>query len=207
MLEFRHQFARAFTSVHIQTYATDAFAARGAFFAQVFEPFHPAFVARAARLDPFADPDLFLRPEFLEAAFGQILREIDLGLALLVHAVVSREGAQLPPIELRDSCRDLVEKAAIVRDDDAGHILLQQLFQCLDAVDVEMVGRLVEQHDFRIERERQRERGAFAFAARHRSRVRILVHCEAMQVFGQARFDGITTAVIVHVVELAMQQQ
>ena len=42
--------------------------------------------------------------------------------------------------------RHLVEEAPVVRDHDAGDVPLQQFFERLDAVDVEMVGRLVEQH-------------------------------------------------------------
>ena len=34
---------------------------------QLFEPAHPAFVARASCLDAFADPDLFLSQELVEA--------------------------------------------------------------------------------------------------------------------------------------------
>ena len=43
--------------------------------------------------------------------------------------------------------RHLVEEAPVVRDDDAGDVPLQQLFERLDAVDVEVVGGLVEQHE------------------------------------------------------------
>ena len=42
----------------------------------------------------------------------------------------------------------------------------QQLFERGDAVDVEMVGGLVEQQQVRLQRQRERQCGALAFAAR-----------------------------------------
>ena len=97
-----------------------------ALFAQVLEALHAAFVARAPRLDTLADPHFFLRPEFLEAPVREIFGEVDLGLALFVHRVIAREGAQDAAIELGDAVRHLVEEAPVVRDDDAGDVPLQQ---------------------------------------------------------------------------------
>ena len=77
----------------------------------------------------------------------------------------------------------LVEEAPVVRDDDAGDVPLQQVFQRFDAVDVEMVGGLVEQQQVGRDGEGQRQRRAFALAARHRSRRRVGIHREALQVF------------------------
>ena len=133
----------------------------------MLQAFHAAFVARAPRLHTLANPDFFLRPEFLEAAMRQVFGEIDLGLAFLVHGVVARKAAQDAAIELGDAVGHLVEEAAVVRDDDAGDVPLQQIFQRFDAVDVEMVGGLVEQHEIGRDGEGQRQRCAFALAARH----------------------------------------
>ena len=83
-----------------------------------------------------------------------------------------------------------------MRDDDAGEVPLQQIFERLDAVDVEMVGRLVEQQQIRIQREGQRERGAFALAARDLRRRRVDVHVESMQELGEARLDGVAVPLV-----------
>ena len=61
---------------------------------------------------------------------------------------------------------DAVEERAVVRDDDRRRLLAQQLLEQRDAVDVEMIGRLVEQQQVGRQRERQRERRALALAAR-----------------------------------------
>ena len=54
-----------------------------------------------------------------------------------------------------------------MRDDDrTSDVLRSSVFERLDAVDVEMVGRLVEQQQVGLEREGQRQRRALALAAR-----------------------------------------
>ncbi len=207
VLEFGHQFARALAGIDGEPDRSEALAPRGAFLAQMFQAFDAALVARAPGLDALADPDFFLRPELFEAAVGEILGRVDVGLALLVHRVVAREDAQPPAIELRDLRDDAVEEAPIVRDHHAGQVLLQQLLEDLDAVDVEMVGRLVEQQQFGIERERQRQRRALAFAARHLRRRGVGIHREAVQELRQPRLDGMAVALVGDGVNLAALQQ
>src|SRR6185369_339630 len=107
VLELGHELARALTRIDGELHRSDALAPCRAFLAQMLESLHTAFVARAARLDAFADPDFFLRPEFLEAPVREILGHVDLRLALLVDGVIARKGAQDPAIELRDAVRHL----------------------------------------------------------------------------------------------------
>src|SRR6185295_15045802 len=90
VLELGDQLARALTGIDLQLDGADALAPLRAFDAQVFEALHAAFVARAPRLDALADPHLFLRPELVEAAVGEILGGVYLGLALLVDRIVAR---------------------------------------------------------------------------------------------------------------------
>ena len=71
---------------------------------------------------------------------GKLLR-----FAAFVCREVARIGAQQSAIELDNAGHHAIEKCAVVSDHDRRRPLLQQLFEKCDAVDVEMVGRLVEQ--------------------------------------------------------------
>ena len=61
-------------------------------------------------------------------------------------------------LELEDRSRDRFEEPAVVRDEDDARVeRLQLSLEPLDAVDVEVVRRLVEQQQVRIASERSRE--------------------------------------------------
>jgi len=76
-----------------------------------------------------------------------------------------------------------------VRDEDAGRgPLREQVLDEADAVDVEVVGRLVEQQQLRLQRQRQRQGRALAFAAGGDRGVQRFVEPEAVQVLDQPRF-------------------
>ena len=143
----------------------EPFAARRALDAQRFEPAHAAFVARATRLDAATDPDFFLRPELVELAIGDVFGRELLALARFVGGEVAGKAAQQAAIELDDARDDAIEERAVVRDHDRGRALEQQLFQRRDAVDVQVIGRLVEQQQVGLQRQCERERGALALAA------------------------------------------
>ena len=187
VLELGDELARALAGIEAELDVAEALAPRGALLAQVLEPLHAAFVARAARLDALADPHFFLRPELVEAAVRDFFGGELVALARFVGGEVAGIGAQHAAIELDDARGHAVEERAVVRDDDARRHFQQQLFEPLDAVDVEMVGRLVEQQQLGLERE------ASASAARLRSppescsRRALGIEIEAMQEFVQAR--------------------
>ena len=75
----------------------------------------------------------------------------DLGfvlLALEVELVVARIAAQATTIELHDASGDAAQETAIVGDEQKRRgKSRQELFQPDDRVDVQMVGRLVEQQE------------------------------------------------------------
>ena len=50
-----------------------------------------------------------------------------------------------------------------------------------DAVDIEVVGRLVEEEEIGLERERRRERGALSLAARHGGGSKVRLQAEPME--------------------------
>ncbi len=70
-------------------------------------------------------------------------------------------------------------------DDDGGGSLEEQVLEERDAVDVEVIGRLIEQQELRLERECQCECRSLALAARARVGAHGLVEPEAMQEFDQ----------------------
>ena len=146
----------------------------------MFEPPHAAFVAGAPRFDPLANPRLFLREHLVELG---VLGAFDFeffGLATAIRGVASRITREPSAIEFGDARRHLVEKGAIVRDEDhAAGELDQQRFEPRDGFDVEVVGRLVEQQQVGLDHHRARERDALALAARQIGDARIGVELEA----------------------------
>ena len=75
-----------------------------------------------------------------------------------------------------------------MRDDDRGRAVVdEQLLEPLDAVDVEVVRRFVEQQQLRFERERNGEGRTLALAARHAGRRRGAVETEPVQVLDESR--------------------
>ena len=63
-----HEAARALAGIERELHVAEPRATLAALAAQRFEPAHAALVARAARLDPLADPGFLLRPELVELA-------------------------------------------------------------------------------------------------------------------------------------------
>ena len=80
--------------------------------------------------------------------------------------VVALERIAAAAIEFENPLGDVVEEVAVVRDgDDRARVLLQMVFEPLDGLGVEVVGRLVEQQQIGLLQERLAERDAPAFAA------------------------------------------
>ena len=113
-----------------------------------------------------------------------------LGLAPLVCGVVAGVRAQQAAVEFDDARGHPVEEGPVVRDDDgrrvAGH---QQALELLDAVDVEVIGRLVQQQYVGFQGKRAGERGALAFAAGEPGCRGGAFESEAMQVLYDPRVD------------------
>ena len=167
----------------------------------------PAFVARAPRFDALADPRFLLRPELVELAPCRRLGfELD-GLPRLVGGEVARIGTQQAAVELDDARGHAVEKRAVVRDHDDGGHPGDEVLDPRDAVDVEVIGRLVQQQEVGLEREGQRERGALPLAAGRRLRRGRLVETEAMQELDEPRLRAPPFALVVNGVESAAQRE
>src|SRR5690606_30259336 len=72
-----------------------------------------------------------------------------------VLVVVAGEQAQLAVVQVGHVGADRVQEVAIVGNDDHGGVARgQHVFQPADGVDVQVVGRLVEQQHFRVGEQR-----------------------------------------------------
>ena len=105
----------------------------------------PSF-ARPPRLDALAQPHFLLGQPLVELLLPDRLVGEPLVLLAEERRVVARPRRQPAAIELDDARREPLEERAIVRDEDDGAgVLGQKRLEPRDRVDVEMVGRLVEQ--------------------------------------------------------------
>jgi hypothetical protein len=100
----------------------------------------------------------------------------------------------------------LVQEVPVVRDDDHGRLaLVEDVLQPADGVDVEVVGRLVEQQDVRVGEQRLHQQHAQLPARRHLAhRAVVLVGRDAgaEQQFAGARFGGVAVVFGVVMFEL-----
>ena len=146
VFELGHDLAAALALRDFELDAAGHVAARGVGGAQAFEALDARHRARAAGFDAFADPDLFLRQQLVEARVGHGLVGQLLRLERLVGSEVAGVAAQQAAVELDDAGADVVQEGAVVRDQhDAALEVLEQVFQPGDGVEVQVVGRLVEE--------------------------------------------------------------
>jgi hypothetical protein len=151
MSRLEHEFSRRRRILRSNLHLADALAPFAALYAQLFERAHPAFVARAPCLHALANPRFFL---------GQFLVEqrrvpgLDLERSLLLHDIVvitARPNTELPSIEFHDARRQAAHEGAIVADEQQRAAkVLHHLFEPGDGIDVQMIGRLVQQQQIRL---------------------------------------------------------
>jgi hypothetical protein len=100
----------------------------------------------------------------------------------LVPREVARIGKQPAAIEFDDARGHPVQEAAVVGDEHhAAAILQQQVFQPLDGIEVQVVGRLVQQQHVGPAHQRLRQRDALAVAAGQGADARLRVEMKAVQ--------------------------
>ncbi len=167
MFEFGHQLARTLALGQRQRHVADPFAALGALDAQAFQAAHAAFIAGAAGFHALADPDFLLGQQLVEAGLFEALGFQPLGLALLPLREVAGEAEQPAAVQLDDAGGHRIQEAAVVGDDDGGAFPgAQHFFEPGDAVEVEVVGGLVQQQQIGFLDQRAGQRDALAGAAR-----------------------------------------
>ena len=94
-----------------------AIAARRALAAQLLEPLHAAFIARAPRFDAFAYPRFFLREQLVEARVRARLGLEELVLAPLIGRVRAGKTGESAAVELDDARRNRIQKTPVMRDE------------------------------------------------------------------------------------------
>ena len=148
-----------------------------------------------------------MRPELVELLGRGALGGELVGAQALVGGEIARKRSQHAAVELDDAGDHRVEKEAVVGDDDRRRHALEQLFEQLDAGDIEMVGRLVEQQQIGLQRKGERQCCTLAFAARGGRRIGGFVQTESLQVFGQPGLHPPALALVVEGLELAALEQ
>ena len=130
----------------------------GAFRTKRHERSHATFVPRAPRLDALPEPRLFLRQLLVEPLQFARFRLERCGLPLDICCVAAGPRRHAAAIQLDDTRGESVEKRTIVRhEQQRAAEVLEESFQPLDRLDIEMVRRLVEQQEIRFGHERLAE--------------------------------------------------
>ena len=132
---------------------------------------------------------------FFGAGVGGLLAGARNGRGFHVVVVIAGVEGEGAVIKVCHVGADLVEKVAVVADDDHGAVaFVEHVFEPADGVDVEVVGRFIEQQDVRIGEQRLRQQYA-QFPARgdfaHQPLVQRGFNAYAEQQFTGARFGGV----------------
>ncbi len=139
---------------------------RGAASPQCKQRLHAPLVARAARLDALPQPDFFLRQFLVEALEVARLVLQRRRFLLEIRRIAAGPRRERATIEFDDPGGEVREEGAIVGDEEQRSRKRREvLFQPADRVDVQMVGRLVEQQDVRLRHQRLPEQRAAPPAA------------------------------------------
>jgi hypothetical protein len=131
--------------------------------------------------------DEFVQLRDLLFALRVLPFDLRANLRLRDHHVVIRAGVSNDGlvIDVGDVSANAVEKMAIVRDHDQhALILIEKILQPVDRIEIEMVGRLVEQQRLRMPEQSLRQQHAHLLAARnlrHFALVHLVGNVEALQ--------------------------
>ena len=164
--ELGHHLAALLALVHGELHVAEPVATGRTLAPQGLQSPHAAFVAGAAGFDTLAYPDLLLREHLVEARGGLLLGLEFLGLAPLIVAEAPWVAAEAAAIELDDAGRDMVQEHPVMGDHDHGAAkVADQALEPQDAVDVQVIGRLVQQQQIRLAHQRAGQRDALHAAA------------------------------------------
>ena len=137
-----------------------------------------------AGLNAFADPDFFLCQQLVSLCCnGVFLGELLLFLQLVLREV-ARIRAQLAPIQLDDAGGHPIQKDAIMGNgDNTAAEIYQQFFKPFDRVQVQVVGRLIQQQYIGPGNQCLCECHSLACATREISNARLWIQMQALQGF------------------------
>ena len=180
-----HQLAALARGAGLHRHLADGAAGVAALLAQIVEGAEPAHVAGAPRAHAIAQPVLLahdLAVELLQVALFLFQHLVAPGLEGPEALVEALGRAAVDP---DGGAGDAFQEAAVMADDDDGALHLAHLvFQPFDGRQVEMVGRLVEQHDVRLGRQGARQSGTAGLAARQVMRLHVLGQAQGVETHG-----------------------
>ena len=134
---------------------------------------HAALGARALRLHAAADPLLFLREAFVEGGLLALLGFKAVRAALEVGVIVAIPVRENTAIQLHNTRRQFFQKRAIMRHEkQAGFLREQKLFEPQNALDIQMIRRLIQQQQIRLTGQRTSQQHATFQTARQRPELR-----------------------------------
>ena len=114
--------------------------------AQFFEALNAADAACSPRFHALADPDFFLRQQFIGLGLDDGFLLQLLGLECLILRKITRVRAQQPPVQFHNARGNPIQKGPVVRDGDHAALEIQeQVLQPSDGVHIQMVGGLIQQ--------------------------------------------------------------
>ncbi len=187
MGQFSHQLAAGRTAADIHIDAAHHLAAGLVFGAQLTQAHDARLGTGAAGFHALANPHLFLRQQLVGTGVDdRFLRQ----LFFLLHQV-GREIAgvrqQLAAVQFHDACGHIVQKRTVVGDgDDAAFEINQQAFEPFNAVQIQVVGRLVQQQHVGLRHQCLRQGHTFFGAARQRVDNGLGVQMQALQRLAHA---------------------
>jgi len=202
VLGLEHQLARRVGGVERQLHGAHLRPPGRALDPHLQQPLHPTLVAGAARPDAAPQPDLLLGQLLVELLVGDRLALQPGRLLLQKRRVAAGPRGETAAVELDDAGRQPLEERAVVGDEQHGAgVLGQERLEPLDCLDVEVVGRLVEQQHVGGGHERPRQQHPAAPAARQR------VHrgVGRQPQPGQHQLDPLLDAPAVALFELVLQ--
>ncbi len=129
------------------------------------------------------------------------------GALALEARIIARIALQLPRVDVRDDVDHAVQEIAVVRDhEQCSGVALQPLFEPENGVEVEVVGRLVQQQQVRGAHQRLREIESHAppaGEARHRLAHLLVGEAQAVQQLLRARAHRVRAGVAHRGMQLA----
>ena len=187
--EFGHQLATLVAAGHVHVDAAHHLAPSLVFGAQLAQAHNARLRPGAPGFHSFANPHLFLCQQLVGAGVDhRFLRQL-LFFLQQVGGKVAGVGQQLPPVQLHNAGRHVVQERAVVGDgDDAALEFDQQAFEPFDRIQVQVVGRLVQQQHIGLRHQRLRQCHAFFGAAGQRVHNRLRVQVQAVQGLRHALF-------------------
>ncbi len=143
---------------------------------------HAAFVARTPCLDALANPHFFLREFLVEQRIRLRLRVQTFFAATQIIGVVAGPRGDLTAVDLDDACRQCAQEAAVMGDeDDAAGEVLEEFLEPRNRIDIQMIGRLIEQQQIGCAHERLREQHTPLHAAGQRCEIHIFGKVQSRQ--------------------------